>query len=185
MHLTGCARLTVVDSQSTEPRTLFIRPDDPERAAKISPSIDRLAWVLDDAIEIPVIGRRIGIDGLIGLVPGAGPAAGLAASLPVIMAGIAAGVAVPTLARMVLNVAVDAIVGSVPFLGNVFDFVFKANARNVGLIYDDLNERDATRRKSIEVLVLSALVIVVLVGVVLVISAAVTFLVLRLLTEVF
>lgn len=141
------------------PQTLFVRPDDPERAAKIAPAIDRLAWILDDVIEIPIIGRRIGVDALVGMIPGAGATAGLAASLPIIVAGIAAGVAIPTLLRMLVNIALDSIVGAIPFLGTAFDFVWKSNARNMNLIYADLNDREATRRGSLAVLALTSVIV--------------------------
>lgn len=147
------------DSEHTW-RRVTVASDDPDRIAKVSPAIDRLAWILDDAIEIPVIGRRVGLDGIVGLIPGAGQAAGLAASLPVVLAGIFAGVSIPTVVHMMINLAIDAIVGSIPFAGNVFDFVWKSNERNIRLIRSDLVDHERTRRRSIWAIVISLVVLI-------------------------
>lgn len=117
-----------------------------------------LAWLLDDSIPVGG-GYRVGLDGIVSFIPGVGDAAGLVASMVVVLAGIAAGVSLPTTIRMMLHVGVDAIVGAVPFLGALFDLGFKANTRNIGLIEADLQDRAATRRSSIKVFLLSALVI--------------------------
>jgi hypothetical protein len=117
-----------------------------------------LAWLLDDSIPVGG-GHRVGADGVASFIPGVGDAAGLVAGMVVVLAGIAAGVSIPTTLRMMLNVAVDTIVGAVPFLGSMFDLVFKSNTRNLRLIEADLADRAATRRSSIKVFLLSALVI--------------------------
>jgi len=122
--------------------------------------VQRLAWVLDSAFKVPgTADRRVGVDGLLALVPVVGDAAGLGLSLAVVLAGVAAGVSIPTLIRMLLNVGLEALVGLIPFGGTVFDMVFKANIRNVVLMEKDLADRRATRRSSLTVLVLSVLVL--------------------------
>jgi hypothetical protein len=124
--------------------------------------VQRLAWVLDSAFKVPgTADRRVGVDGLLALVPVVGDAAGLGLSLAVVLAGVAAGVSIPTLIRMLLNVGLEALVGLIPFGGTVFDMVFKANIRNVVLMEKDLADRRATRRSSLAVLVLSVLVLVI------------------------
>lgn len=115
--------------------------------------VERLAWVLDDAIAIPASGgRRVGVDGFITLVPGIGDAVGVALSMVVVTAGVLAGVSWPTILRMLWNVAFEGVVGLIPFAGVVFDLAYKANDRNVRLIERDLADRKATRRSSIGVL---------------------------------
>ena len=117
--------------------------------------VQRFAWVLDDAFAVPGLpGRRVGVDGLIALVPVAGDAVGVALSLVIIVVGVAAGVSVPTIIRMLLHVGIEALIGLVPFVGTVFNMAFKANNRNVALIERDLADRRATRRSSVGVLVL-------------------------------
>ena len=124
--------------------------------------VRRLAWVLDDAFEVPGFpGRRVGVDGLIAFVPVVGDAAGVVVSVVIVLAGIGAGVSIPTVLRMSLNVGLEAVVGLVPVLGALFDLAFKANNRNVALIEADLADRATTRRSSIRALVLSVVVVLV------------------------
>jgi hypothetical protein len=123
--------------------------------------VRRLAWVLDDAFAIPGMrGRRAGVDGLIAFIPVVGDAAGIIVSMVIVLAGVGAGVSVPTVVRMALNVGVEALIGLVPVIGGLFDLVFKANNRNVALIEADLADRSATRRSSLRVLVVGAVVVV-------------------------
>lgn len=115
--------------------------------------VKRLAWVLDDAIEVPATGgRRVGVDGFLTIIPGVGDAIGVALSMVVVTAGVLAGVSWPTIIRMLLNVAFEGVVGLVPFAGVVFDMAYKANDRNVRLIERDLADRRATRRSSLGLL---------------------------------
>ena len=94
----------------------------------------RLAHWLDDGIRIPGTRLRFGLDPLIGLVPGLGDAAGAALAGWIVIEAAWSGASAATLARMAVNVAVDALVGSIPVAGDVFDFGWKANMRNVALL---------------------------------------------------
>ncbi|GAA3537692.1 DUF4112 domain-containing protein [Zobellella aerophila] len=102
-------------------------------SAKTRARLDRLAWLLDSAIRLPG-GFRIGLDGIIGLVPGVGDL--VAAGLSSYIIAEAARMKLPgtLLARMGLNVLLELLVGSIPVIGDIFDFAFKANKRNVRLI---------------------------------------------------
>ena len=132
--------------------------------------VERLAWILDSAFRVPgTTDRRVGIDGLLTLVPVVGDAAGVALSMAVVLAGVAAGVSVPTLLRMLINVGIEATVGLIPFAGALFDMVYKANIRNLVLMERDLADRRATRRSSLAVLAL--MVGVVLLGLLMVVLA--------------
>lgn len=93
----------------------------------------RTARLLDEAFELPVVGKRIGIDGLLGLVPVAGDWLTYLLSLHVVYEAYRAGVPKHALLRMLANVTLDAVVGSVPVVGDVVDVVWKANRRNVRL----------------------------------------------------
>jgi hypothetical protein len=95
---------------------------------------ERLARLLDSQFRVPGTSLRFGIEPILGLVPGVGDAAGLALSSAVIVQAVRLGARGATVARMVLNVALDAVFGSIPLLGSVFDFAFKANNRNVALL---------------------------------------------------
>lgn len=137
--------------------------------------VRRLAWVLDDAFEVPGLGgRRVGVDGLVALVPVIGDAAGIVLGVIIVVAGIGAGVSVPTLLRMMLNVGIEALMGLIPFVGAVFDMAYKANNRNVALIEADLADRAATRRSSIRALVLT--VVVIFVAILLIVAVVVAVL---------
>ena len=131
------------------------RGRDVANSRPLPPWVKRFAWVLDDAFEVPGLpGRRVGVDGLVAIVPVAGDAVGIALSMVVIAAGIAAGVSIPTVLRMLFYVGFEALVGLVPLGGTVFNMAFKANNRNVALIEADLADRRRTRRSSLGVLAL-------------------------------
>jgi hypothetical protein len=96
--------------------------------------LDKLAKLMDAQFTIPGTNIRFGFDALIGLIPGAGDLSTFAISgyMVLIMARNGAGGFV--LARMVFNILLDAIVGAIPLLGDVFDVAFKANMRNMRLM---------------------------------------------------
>lgn len=102
--------------------------------APASADVETLAWLLDNSIPIPGTGRRIGLDAIVGLVPGLGDVLSGGLGLFVVLRGAQLGVPGIVLARMLANVAVDFAIGSIPLIGDAFDLWFKANARNVGLI---------------------------------------------------
>jgi hypothetical protein len=93
-----------------------------------------LAWWLDSAIVVPGTRFRIGLDALIGLVPGIGDLVGTALSAYIVAAAAKRGLPPAVLVRMALNVGIEAVVGVIPILGDLFDAAWKANQRNVGLL---------------------------------------------------
>ncbi len=97
--------------------------------------------LLDEAIRIPGIGYRIGIDPIIGLLPVSGDAVGAVLSLYIVAESARMGVPRKTLARMLVNVAIDAVGGSIPIAGSLLDVVWKANERNVSLLEKHLTDR--------------------------------------------
>jgi len=94
----------------------------------------RVGHLLDEAVEVPVLGYRIGLDPLVGLLPVAGDAVAALLSLYVVFEGVRAGAPPWLTAVMLALVAVDVAVGSVPVVGDLFDAVWKANAWNVRLL---------------------------------------------------
>ena len=143
--------------------------NDPDRRAKVDPWVKSLSWALDEMFRIPVINKRVGVDGVLGLIPGVGEGLGLAASFSVVVSALAAGASIPTVMRMVLNIGVDALFGSIPVAGQAWDFFFKSNTRNLKLLNADLDDRESTRRSSIKVLAWASVVFLML----LVVAAAV------------
>ncbi len=97
-------------------------------------NLDVLSHLLDDFLRIPGTQIRFGLDGIIGLIPGVGDILGAMASWIIILAAWLRGVPKVTLARMMANVAIETIIGTVPILGDAFDIAWKANRRNFALL---------------------------------------------------
>ena len=103
-------------------------------------NLDLLSHVLDDFIRIPGTSIRFGLDGIVGFIPGIGDLIGGIASCIIIIAAWIRGVSYVTVARMVANVAIEVVVGSVPVLGDMFDIAWRANRRNYALLVGSVNE---------------------------------------------
>jgi len=104
---------------------------------KDNPSIrnlDTLAKLMDSQFKIPGTNLKFGLDAIIGLVPGAGDMAGFLVSGYMVIVMVQNGASGFVLARIMLNVLIDALIGSIPFIGDIFDFAFKANERNMKLV---------------------------------------------------
>lgn len=106
----------------------------PARTIEIEESLDRLGWLLDDLFRIPVLGWRIGLDALVGLIPGVGDTATTVASLYVLGSAVRYRVPKITLLRMGLNLGIDYALGSLPLVGDFFDAWWKSNQKNVELL---------------------------------------------------
>lgn len=94
----------------------------------------KMANLLDTAVKLPVIPMRVGLDSLIGLIPGAGDALMLGASFRIIWLAKSMGVPKPLLTSMVRNAAVDFGLGFIPVVGDLVDMFYKANQKNVRLM---------------------------------------------------
>ena len=118
---------------------------------EIRQHINRTAWLLDSAFRVPIINYRVGLDSLIGLVPGAGDLVGLGLSSYILVQAARLGVPRSTLVHMTANVLVETLVGIIPVIGDLFDFAFKANQRNVRLLNEALDapEQTAARSRSV------------------------------------
>ena len=104
------------------------------RQIQVEKSLDDLAFYLDDLFRVPGTGWRFGLDGLIGLIPSVGDTLTTFASFYILIAGVRYGVPKITLVRMAFNIGLDYVVGSVPVIGDAFDFVWKSNKMNMKLI---------------------------------------------------
>ena len=123
-------------------------------------SLEALSRLLDTAFTIPGTSFRIGLDGLLGLIPGIGDPLGTMLSSYVIFAAARLGAPKRLLVRMVGNVLVETIVGAVPIIGDLFDIAWKANARNVALLRAHQSELGSgTGRSSRQILWLLAVVL--------------------------
>lgn len=90
-----------------------------------------LARLMDSEFELPGTGVRIGLDPLLGLVPGIGDVLTTLVSLYIVHQARTLGASRRQIRSMLLNVGIDFLVGEIPILGDLFDFAFKANQRNL------------------------------------------------------
>ena len=93
-----------------------------------------LARLLDRAIRIPGTNITFGLDAIVGLIPGGGDLAGAVFSSWLILLGARMGLPRHVLMRMVANVAIDTVGGTVPIIGDLFDVAWKSNSRNLQLL---------------------------------------------------
>src|SRR3954466_7239290 len=93
-----------------------------------------LSKLLDGAVRVPGTTITFGLDALLGLIPGGGDVAGAIFSSWLILLGSRMGLPRHLLMRMVANVAIDTIGGSVPILGDLFDVAWKSNTRNLAIL---------------------------------------------------
>jgi len=104
---------------------------------KEDPLVEWLAWLMDESVRIGP--WAIGIDPLIGLIPGFGDMAGAVVSSILIARAMQSGIAKSAILRMVINVALDSLCGSIPFVGDIFDFAFKSNVYNLRIYREALH----------------------------------------------
>ncbi|NJO71926.1 MAG: DUF4112 domain-containing protein [Oscillatoriales cyanobacterium RM1_1_9] len=105
-----------------------------------------LSNLLDNAIRIPGMSRGIGLDPIIGLIPGGGDLVGGALSAYIIFKAFQLGVPQPTLMRMASNIATETLVGTVPVFGDVFDVAWRANVKNVELLESHLDSPEISQK---------------------------------------
>ena len=106
--------------------------------------LDRISHLMDNSIPIPFTQRRFGLDAVAGLVPYAGDMTSFAVSGLLVFTITRHGVSFGVLLKMIWNIILDAMVGSIPILGDLFDMSFKANRKNMKLLkahYDEDGHR--------------------------------------------
>ena len=116
-------------------------------------NLRRIAYFMDESIRLPG-GFRIGWDAIIGLIPGVGDAIGTLVSSYLVLSAARLGVGKAVLLRMIGNVGLELLVGTIPIVGDIFDGLFKANTRNLSLLGRHAASPRANRRYSMLWLVL-------------------------------
>ncbi len=108
-------------------------------------AVEKLAWWLDEAFPLPGTKWRVGLDPLLGLIPGVGDLMTTMAQALIVILAATRPPYLPkaVIARMALNVFLDSAIGAIPLVGNLFDFFFRASTRNRLLIQ---RVREAQRR---------------------------------------
>ena len=102
--------------------------------ADVERSLDQLSTLMDGLFRIPGTGWRVGLDAIVGLIPGVGDLATTAVSFYILAAGVRYRVPKVTLLRMAANVGVDYALGAIPVVGDLFDAAWKSNQMNVELL---------------------------------------------------
>ncbi len=129
----------------------------------------QLSRLLDSAIVIPGTKKRIGLDPIIGLIPGGGDTVSAALSGYIIVEAALMGLPREALVRMVMNLLLDTVVGSVPVLGDVFDVFSKANLRNMQIVESHVKSPQPSAKADklfIGLLIVGLLMFAVAVGVI-------------------
>jgi len=123
-----------------------------------------LARLLDAAVGIPGTPLRIGMDAVLGLIPGAGDMVAAALGGYIVLAAVRNGAPRAVVVRMLGNIGIDALLGSIPVIGDIFDVAYKSNIRNAELLERYALEPGrvvaATRRQ--QIVVVAALVLLVM-----------------------
>jgi hypothetical protein len=117
-----------------------------ERFAAAERRIGRVTHVLDELVTVPGTSQRVGLDPVVGLIPVVGDAVAAGVGLWVIGEAARFGVPRVVLGRMVVNLVVDIAIGAIPLLGDIFDFAFRSNSRNLTLFRRHALDPEASTR---------------------------------------
>ncbi len=120
--------------EEIEQRNLFGISKQERKQIEIEENLETLSRYLDGLFKVPGVGWKFGLDSLIGLIPNVGDISTSLVSFYILVAGVRYGVPKITLLRMAFNIGLDYVVGSIPFIGDAFDFFWKANKQNMDLI---------------------------------------------------
>jgi len=141
------------------PKVTRLRPLTPGQTQRLQ-TLRHIARLLDSAFAVPGTSYRIGLDPILGLVPGVGDLVSPLFTLGILWQGHDLGISRVVQLRMLGNVAIDTLVGTVPLVGDLFDFAWKANEKNMALLEAHaFEERNASARDWFFVLLMTVLVL--------------------------
>ena len=136
-----------------------IEPD--EKLPQDLVALRKFAYFMDEAFRIPGTPIRVGLDALLGLIPGIGDIIGGVLSTWIVVGALRHRVPARTIARMVFNIAVDLFFGAVPVAGDAFDFLYEENVMNMRLLEKHRDRRRPPRSMAAIALVASGIVLFV------------------------
>lgn len=131
------------------------------RPVEIEESLERLSWLMDELFRVPVLGWRVGLDAIVGLIPGFGDTATTLVSFYILTSAVRYRVPKVTLMRMGLNLGLDYVLGALPLVGDLFDAWFKSNQKNVDLLRSraQVSAREARQGKLSDWLFVSLIIL--------------------------
>ncbi len=135
MNAAGVRKSVVIDAPA---HTVSVTPVETDPHEDRVAQLELLATVMDDMIQIPGTNIRLGMDSVLGLLPGVGDAIALAANAYLIYQAKQMGVRKRAFAKMGLVALVDATVGVIPIVGDVFDVYWKSNRRSLKILRAEL-----------------------------------------------
>ena len=125
-------------------------PDKPQRMTAQLPlgtdpqsvrqRVEALEHLLEGLFKVPGLGRKVGLDAIVGLIPVVGDAITAAMGLYLVWEARNLGMPRWQLWRMAGNVGIDSLIGAVPLAGDLFDFAFRSNTRNLRIIRKHLDK---------------------------------------------
>src|SRR5262245_38199378 len=114
---------------------------------RVKDQLDHVAWLMDNAFRIPGLGWRFGVEALIGLVPCAGDIVSGAIGLVLLFRAFQFKLPGVVIMRMIFNNVLDITIGAIPFFGDLFDFIWKSNTKNMKLFRQYAEEPATSTRK--------------------------------------
>ncbi len=135
---------------------------DPLSSSSEKSSINRLARLLDAQFQGP-FGIRIGLDGLIGLIPVVGDLITSALSLGIVGYAYRQGYPMSLILRMLVNILIESFIDAIPIIGNIFDFFWKSNLKNLELMNSYEAHPGKAKKKSVVFLILILIIFALIV----------------------
>ncbi len=166
------------------PETLHI-PDVIEPDEKLPAdlvALRKFARLMDEAFPLPGTNIRVGLDAVIGLIPGIGDVVGGVLSTWIVAGALRHRVPARIIARMVLNICIDLLFGAVPVAGDVFDFLFEENMKNMRLL-EKHRDRRRPPRSTTQIALVATLILAFVILVALLLVAGFVALVLWLIAQ--
>ena len=137
--------LSPFSSTAMKPVHRSSQPSAPPHLTKLT-HLRQISDLWDRALGIPGTRWRVGLESIVGLLPFGGDFIGLLLSSYIVFQSLEFGLPRTILFRMLFNIILDAAVGSVPILGDLFDTTWKANTKNVNLLEAHLASPEASRQ---------------------------------------
>ena len=136
----------IIEPAKAETRRM--RPEFPtgNDPASIRKRIETMEFLLERAIAVPGLSRKVGLDSVIGLVPVAGDLIAAVMGMYIVWEAKNLGMSRWHLARMMGNIGIDTLLGAVPVAGDLFDFVFRSNSRNLRIVKRHLDKHHPETR---------------------------------------